>query len=267
MGAELRGQTAVVTGGSQGLGLAIAKRLLGDGANVSLWDVEEAGSAPGRRRTWPCRPRAYRYRRCRLRGMVAAARDTTLGRFGTVSILVNNAGVSGPHAKAWELSLADWQRVIDVNMTGVFLCCRALTPAMLANGLRPHRQHRLGCRQGSQPLDQRVCDIEGRGHRLHQDAGPRTCRHQDHRKLRHAGGDQDCDLRQMAGRLRRHAACQDSDGPLRPARRTRCAGRVDRLARRFVQHRRGVRPFWRTDGLLRWAAQPHPNGTTRCLMP
>lgn len=134
MGAVLHGQTAVVTGGSQGLGLAIAKRLLGDGANVSLWDVEETGL----RRAAEELGNANRVHIATVdvasEDMVAAARDTTLGRFGSVSILVNNAGVSGPHAKAWELSLADWQRVVDVNMTGVFLCCRALTPAMLANG-------------------------------------------------------------------------------------------------------------------------------------
>ncbi len=133
MGAKLLGQTAVITGGSQGLGLAIAKRLLGDGANISLWDVEETGLARAAEELG----HADRVHTATVdvasEAMVAAARDATIGRFGSVSILVNNAGVSGPHAKAWELSLADWQRVVDVNMTGVFLCCKALTPGMLAS--------------------------------------------------------------------------------------------------------------------------------------
>jgi 3-oxoacyl-[acyl-carrier protein] reductase len=134
MGAQLAGQTAIVTGGSQGLGLAIARRLLADGANISLWDTEEAGL----RRAADALGNAGKVHTAVVdvssEQLVAAARDSTLGRFGTVSVLVNNAGVSGPHAKAWELSLADWQRVIDVNMTGVFLCCRALAPTMLAGG-------------------------------------------------------------------------------------------------------------------------------------
>ncbi len=134
MGAALLGQTAVVTGGSQGLGLAIAKRLLGDGANISLWDVEETGL----RRAAAELGDAARVHTATVdvasEAMVATARDATIARFGSVSILVNNAGVSGPHARVWELSLAEWQRVIDVNMTGVFLCCRALTPTMLASG-------------------------------------------------------------------------------------------------------------------------------------
>lgn len=134
MGAALLGQTAVVTGGSQGLGLAIAKRLLGDGANISLWDVEEAGLRRAAEELG--HPERVHVATVDVASeeMVAAARDATFSRFGSVSILVNNAGVSGPHSKAWELSLAEWQRVIDVNMTGVFLCCRAMTPAMLANG-------------------------------------------------------------------------------------------------------------------------------------
>jgi NAD(P)-dependent dehydrogenase (short-subunit alcohol dehydrogenase family) len=134
MGGALSDQTAVVTGGSQGLGLAIARRLLGDGASVSLWDVEEAGLARAAEELG----HSDRVHTARVdvvsEDMVAAATDATIARFGGVSILVNNAGVSGPHAKVWELSLTEWQRVIDVNMTGVFLCCRALTPKMLAAG-------------------------------------------------------------------------------------------------------------------------------------
>lgn len=134
MGQDLSGQTAVVTGGSQGLGLAIAKRLLADGANLSLWDVEEgklrhAVSALGDSKRIHTSVVDVASEK-----LVEAARDAAVDRFGTVSILVNNAGVSGPHAQAWDLSLSDWQRVIDVNMTGVFLCCRAITPTMLASG-------------------------------------------------------------------------------------------------------------------------------------
>ena len=132
MGTGLRGQTAVVTGGSQGLGLAIAARLLADGANISLWD-REAESLARAVDTLAAGDRVHTALvDVTSESLVEAARDATLERFGSVSILVNNAGISGPHANAWDLSLAEWQRVIDVNMTGVFLCCRAFAPHMIA---------------------------------------------------------------------------------------------------------------------------------------
>lgn len=131
MATDLRGQAAVVTGGSQGLGLAIAQRLLADGARVSLWDVDRDKLDRAAHAIDAGDRLHLAVVDVASQGDVEAARDATVNHFGTVSILVNNAGVSGPHAVAWELSLADWQRVVDVNMTGVFLCCRAFAPHMM----------------------------------------------------------------------------------------------------------------------------------------
>lgn len=125
------GRTAVVTGGSSGLGLAISARLVADGARVCVWDsvadVAErcAASLPG--------AGAMRVDVSDEAGVQAAA-DRTMSSLGSVSILVNNAGISGPHATVCDLSLADWNRVIAVNLTGAFLCCRALIPAMAHSG-------------------------------------------------------------------------------------------------------------------------------------
>ena len=128
---KLTGQTAVVTGGSQGLGLAIAKRLYAEGANLSLWDT----NAESFRQTADDFNDGNRVRTVLVdvsnEQQVNDARDKTLAVFDKVSILVNNAGVAGPHAVSWQLSLEDWQRVVDVNMTGVFLCCKAFAPSML----------------------------------------------------------------------------------------------------------------------------------------
>ena len=134
MNDSLRGQCAVVTGAAQGLGLAVAKKLHEEGAQVSLWDLdadalETAAEALGSRDRV-----ATAVVDVRSESQIEAARDATLKRFDGVSILINNAGVSGKHSAAWNLSLADWQQVIDVNMTGVFLCCRAITPAMMKAG-------------------------------------------------------------------------------------------------------------------------------------
>lgn len=131
MAAHLGGQTAVVTGGSQGLGLAIATQLLADGANVSLWDQEPESLAHAAE-TLAAADRVHTaVVDVVSESLVDRARDATLERFGGISILVNNAGISGPHANVWDLSLDEWQRVIDVNMTGVFLCCRSVAPHMI----------------------------------------------------------------------------------------------------------------------------------------
>lgn len=134
MRTDLQGQVAVVTGGSRGLGLAIAKRLWEDGASVSLWDSdEEALGAAVKEFGDGARVHAI-VTDISAEDRVEKAREATLARFGAVAILVNNAGVAGRNSPVWELPLADWQRVIDINMTGVFLCCRAIIPTMLAAG-------------------------------------------------------------------------------------------------------------------------------------
>jgi 2-dehydro-3-deoxy-L-rhamnonate dehydrogenase (NAD+) len=128
------GRSAVVTGGARGIGLAVAGRLAAGGARVALWDLDAdalkaaaAGLGGGAGLTT-----------CRLditdEAAVAAAAADTKAAIGAPDILVNNAGITGPNMKSWDYSLADWQRVIDVDLTAVFLCCRALIPSMLARG-------------------------------------------------------------------------------------------------------------------------------------
>ncbi len=65
---------------------------------------------------------------------VTAAAETTRRQFGRIDILVNNAGITGGNAKSWDLTPADWRQVLEVNLTGPFLCCRAVVPGMIAAG-------------------------------------------------------------------------------------------------------------------------------------
>ncbi len=131
MGA-LDGQHAVVTGGARGIGLAIAKRLLGAGAAVSLWDIDRDETPRAAERLASLgRADALVVDTSNAASVEAAAADT-LARHRRVDILVNNAGIAGPNAKTWEYPLEAWHRVLDVDLTGVFLCCRALLPHMLA---------------------------------------------------------------------------------------------------------------------------------------
>lgn len=127
-------QTAVVTGGAQGIGLAIVKRLLKAGAHVSIWDADQAGSAA----TLKELSGAGNVRACHVdvsdAASVEAAGAETLDALGRIDILVNNAGISGPNATVWDYPVEDWRQVIGIDLIGVFLCCRALVPAMREQG-------------------------------------------------------------------------------------------------------------------------------------
>ena len=116
---------AVVTGGSRGLGLAIAQRLRCDGIEVWTWDLVP-----------PSDPEQLAHH-CQVDvsdwKSVRAAADRTLA-IGEVSILVNNAGMLGPVARTLDVEIDDWRRILDVNLTGAFLCVRALVPAMQQAG-------------------------------------------------------------------------------------------------------------------------------------
>ena len=124
-------RVALVTGASGGFGTAIVERLRGDGFIVEGGDLTELDV------TDPASVNTY----------VALA----LERHGRVDVLVNNAGVAGPTAPVDQYPLDEWQRVLDVNLTGTFLCMRALRAADARARLRPDRQHRLGCREGGKP--------------------------------------------------------------------------------------------------------------------
>ena len=128
---DLSTRQAIVTGGAQGIGLSIAKRLLASGASVSVWDrdadalalvLQEAGVGGN------------------LDGRLVDVRDpesvntavsATAGKFGRIDILVANAGIAGPNSTTWEYPIDAWREVIEVDLTGVFLCCRAVVPLMI----------------------------------------------------------------------------------------------------------------------------------------
>ena len=131
---DLKGRAAVVTGGARGIGLACAARLLGSGASVMLWDMDEAAlkaaqeSLSGKDRV------AYSVVDVTDEKAVAAAAAAAEARFGKVDILVNNAGITGPNKPTWEYEPAEWRRVLDIDLTGCFLCARALVPGMMKKG-------------------------------------------------------------------------------------------------------------------------------------
>jgi NAD(P)-dependent dehydrogenase (short-subunit alcohol dehydrogenase family) len=129
---DLGGRNAVVTGGAQGIGRAIAERFLESGASVAIWDHDLALArktaaelqARGRVAAVSADVSAY--------AEVERARDETLQAFGRIDILVNNAGISGPNAQTVDYPLDAWRAVMAVNLDGPFHCCRAIAPSMVA---------------------------------------------------------------------------------------------------------------------------------------
>lgn len=128
---SLKGKVAVVTGGASGIGLATARRLAADGARVVLADYNigvaqqqaeqfEAGSAVlafGLDVSSPAE--------------VSKLFEFTRQKFGPVQILVNSAGILGPNKPSLEVGLEEWDRALQVNLTGTFLCCQAALADML----------------------------------------------------------------------------------------------------------------------------------------
>ncbi|MBR1209646.1 SDR family NAD(P)-dependent oxidoreductase [Bradyrhizobium sp. JYMT SZCCT0180] len=128
---DLNGRCAVVTGGAQGFGRAITERFVASGAKVAIWDydlpfAERTAAEIGEN------ARAFKVDVSDL-AAVESARDATLKAFGKIDILVNNAGITGANKTVWEMDLADWRKVMAINLDGPFICCKAVVPAMLAN--------------------------------------------------------------------------------------------------------------------------------------
>jgi 3-oxoacyl-[acyl-carrier protein] reductase len=128
---DLTGRRAVVTGGAQGIGRAVAERLLASGAWVSLWDRDPALVAATARELAP-RERVHTTVVDVVEaGAVESAAALTAEALGGIDILVANAGISGRNDTLWNYPVEEWRRVLDVNLTGAFHCCRAIVPYMI----------------------------------------------------------------------------------------------------------------------------------------
>ncbi|HWX92726.1 MAG TPA: SDR family NAD(P)-dependent oxidoreductase [Terriglobales bacterium] len=131
---DLNHRHAVVTGGAQGIGLSIARRLLTSGASVSLWDRDEELLSATRKQLGEHGSASAETVDVSDASSVAAATAVTVERHGKIDILVANAGIAGPNHTTWEYPIDSWKHVIDTNLVGVFLCCHAIVPHMLKQG-------------------------------------------------------------------------------------------------------------------------------------
>ncbi len=129
---DLQGRLAVITGGAQGIGLAVARRMAASGARVALWDRDgalaaDAAQGLGQGALWaevdvtdgPA---------------LQAAAQALQAAHGPIAILVTSAGIAGSNGKVVDYDPAEWQRILDINLTGTFNACRAVLPQMMAAG-------------------------------------------------------------------------------------------------------------------------------------
>jgi 3-oxoacyl-[acyl-carrier protein] reductase len=131
---DLNGRHAVVTGGAQGIGFSIVRRLLASGASVSIWDRDEKVIAEALVQLGADARISTETTDVSDAASVAAATAATIEKHGKIDILVANAGIAGPNHTTWDYPIDAWKQVIDINLTGVFLCCHAVVPHMLRQG-------------------------------------------------------------------------------------------------------------------------------------
>ena len=130
-GKRFDGRVAVVTGGASGIGFGAAARMLREGAKIAIWDrdakalvglAEKIGGAVHTEALDLSNPDA-----------VKVAADNTAKAFGRIDVLVNCAGIAGPNHVTWEFPIDVWKQIMDINVNGMFYCCRYVVPHMLAN--------------------------------------------------------------------------------------------------------------------------------------
>ena len=114
---DFAGRNAIVTGGAQGIGAAIVKRLQASGARVIIWDLDGSPKV-----------------NVADVDSVRAATERAVKELGKIDVLVNNAGIAGPSMPVVDYPVEEWRRVIDIDLTGPFLCCRAVVPHMTKAG-------------------------------------------------------------------------------------------------------------------------------------
>ena len=125
---NLENRVAIVTGGAQGFGLAITKRFIESGARVLIWDKDlEYLNKVDLKNTQKIEVDVSNYK------SVENAFAESLTHENKIDILINNAGIAGPNFKTWDYPLEEWHKVIDIDLTGVFYCCKTIVPHFIKN--------------------------------------------------------------------------------------------------------------------------------------
>jgi len=124
---DLKDKVAIITGGAQGFGYSMVERFSKSGAKVVIWDKDEELLKS------LTLPENVNYELVDVTSYDSVQKATiaTLDKNNKIDILINNAGIAGPSFKTWEYPIDQWQNVIDIDLTGLFYCCKSIVPHMI----------------------------------------------------------------------------------------------------------------------------------------
>ena len=128
---DFKGRTAIVTGGAQGFGLDITKRLIRSGASVIIWDNDQKMVEKAIKDIKSPNLSFHIVDISNYSKVEECAQEITKQK--NIDILINNAGITGPTATLWEYDIEMWKKVVDINLMGTFNCCRTIVPNMIKN--------------------------------------------------------------------------------------------------------------------------------------
>ena len=130
---DYEGRVAVITGGCNGIGAAIADRMIRSGAKVAIWDRDTSFLEEKLKSSLESSLKLFEVDVSQY-GSVNSARQETINAFGKIDVLVNSAGIAGPNESVENYPVDDWRQVQSVNVDGTFHCCKAVVPGMTAQG-------------------------------------------------------------------------------------------------------------------------------------
>ena len=129
---DLNNKVAIVTGGAQGFGLAISKRIIQSGGKVVIWDIDEIVAKSTLKEIGS---NNLSFKKVDVTNFIEIekALEETENNLGKIDIFINNAGITGMNAKIWDYPLDEWKKVIELDLNSTFYCCKAVVPYMIKN--------------------------------------------------------------------------------------------------------------------------------------
>ena len=129
---DLNNKVAIVTGGAQGFGLAISKRIIQSGGKVVIWDIDEIVAKSTLKEIGS---NNLSFKKVDVTNFIEIEKDLkeTENNLGKIDIFINNAGITGMNAKIWDYPLDEWKKVIELDLNSTFYCCKAVVPYMIKN--------------------------------------------------------------------------------------------------------------------------------------
>ena len=129
---DLKDRVAIITGGAQGFGLAISKRIIQSGGKVVIWDIDEIAVETALKEI---NSKDLSFKKVDVTNFeeIEKALLETENELGKIDLFVNNAGITGMNAKVWDYPLDEWKKVIELDLNSTFYCCKAVVPHMIKN--------------------------------------------------------------------------------------------------------------------------------------